>query len=218
MEWRKLLSWTPQLHRWMRVLLLSASVVAALVAIGLKSDLSKSDWASWVQAIGSIGAILAAFGIANAQTRTVREQVRQESAATDLARYRAIRAVASILFATADQMRNAWESRDAQQVGTRELDHLLDSKRVLESFGVFELPDPDLVVRLLTLPRAVANLHQTWVQAANEAESPGPVGKFSDDRLRFDWAQVMELTNAVGAHCETQIAAIEGSAGSWRVT
>lgn len=49
--------------------LLALSGFAMLVGIGLSQGLGKSDWAAWVQAIGSILAIIVAFYIAQAQQR-----------------------------------------------------------------------------------------------------------------------------------------------------
>lgn len=41
--------------------LLGVAVSAFLISLGLKFDLSKSDWASWVQAIGSVAALAVAM-------------------------------------------------------------------------------------------------------------------------------------------------------------
>lgn len=52
--------WTPQMRRWLRNGALVCAATAALITAGLRADLGKSDWAAWVQAIGSIAAIAAA--------------------------------------------------------------------------------------------------------------------------------------------------------------
>lgn len=46
-----------------------ATIIINLIVIGLMNDLSKSDWASWVQAFGAIAAILASGAIATLQAR-----------------------------------------------------------------------------------------------------------------------------------------------------
>lgn len=56
----KLLRWTPMLHRWIRRSGLAFVVVWTLISIGQRLELSKSDWAAWVQAVGSVAAIFAA--------------------------------------------------------------------------------------------------------------------------------------------------------------
>jgi hypothetical protein len=50
-----------------------AVAVVLFIACGWHFDWSKSDWASWVQAVGSIGAIVAAGEIAASQTRKARD-------------------------------------------------------------------------------------------------------------------------------------------------
>lgn len=44
-----------------------------LVLLGREFDLSKSDWASWVQAVGAVGAILITFSLARSQHRHERK-------------------------------------------------------------------------------------------------------------------------------------------------
>jgi len=73
-RWPRLIMWRRSpLRRW----LLRASVVVAavlfltgLVRLGLKFDLGKSDWAAWVQAVGSIAAIAGAWLIGKHQSDT----------------------------------------------------------------------------------------------------------------------------------------------------
>lgn len=48
---------------WTRHALLALAASASLVLTGLRADLTKSDWAAWVQAAGSIAAIAVAFWI-----------------------------------------------------------------------------------------------------------------------------------------------------------
>lgn len=55
--------------RVVRYPLLCLSACAALFVTGLTHGLGKSDWAAWVQAVGSILAIIVAFWIAQAQQR-----------------------------------------------------------------------------------------------------------------------------------------------------
>lgn len=53
--------------------LVIAFLLVDLVWLGRAFDLGKSDWAAWVQAIGSIAAIFGAFIIANGQLKRDRE-------------------------------------------------------------------------------------------------------------------------------------------------
>jgi hypothetical protein len=55
------------------IILVGTWFVLDLVLLGRANDLSKSDWAAWVQAIGSIGAILVAVGVARHQSESQRQ-------------------------------------------------------------------------------------------------------------------------------------------------
>ncbi len=62
MEWRKLVKWTPQLHRWVRHTALAiacgAAGFSALVWATSAFQLKPADLAAWVQALVSVAAIV----------------------------------------------------------------------------------------------------------------------------------------------------------------
>jgi hypothetical protein len=60
---------------------ISLWILVDLVLLGRVNDLSKSDWSGWVQAVGSVGAILVAVGVAHHQSESQRE--REESKGRD---------------------------------------------------------------------------------------------------------------------------------------
>lgn len=64
--------------RWLRNGLLTVNAIAALLGTGLAAGLSKSDWASWVQAVGSIGAIIGAVWVGYRQSKQQREQFQRQ--------------------------------------------------------------------------------------------------------------------------------------------
>jgi hypothetical protein len=73
-RWPRLLlwKWSPW-RRWFLRVVGGAAVVlvlTGLVWLGLKFDLGKSDWAAWVQAVGSIAAIAGAWVIGKRQSDT----------------------------------------------------------------------------------------------------------------------------------------------------
>jgi hypothetical protein len=62
------------------VLLLTAGALTDLVLLGRAYDLGKSDWASWIQAVGSIAAIAGAFAITQVQAGQQRKLLADQSA------------------------------------------------------------------------------------------------------------------------------------------
>lgn len=67
---------------------------ALLVSWGFKYDLDKSEWASWVQAVGSIVALLFAFLLGERQAKATLEGVREANRIDARRRYDAIVALA----------------------------------------------------------------------------------------------------------------------------
>jgi type II secretory pathway pseudopilin PulG len=74
MRYRSIFQWTRMTHRWVRRALLGAACVALVLTTGLRAELTKSDWASWVQAVGSIAAVLAAIAVVGWQDAAARRQ------------------------------------------------------------------------------------------------------------------------------------------------
>lgn len=62
------------------VILFGLLVTLNLVQLGIHAELSKSDWASWVQAFGSIAAIVGAIWISRIEGKRGRELRKEEAA------------------------------------------------------------------------------------------------------------------------------------------
>lgn len=61
--------------------LLAVALIANLILLGYALDLSKSDWASWVGAIGTVATLVGTIHLATAETR---RRTRQERLAAEL--------------------------------------------------------------------------------------------------------------------------------------
>lgn len=85
---------------WIRDGLLAIAFMAALFATGLHFDLTKSDWAAWVQAIGSVGAIF--FAVWTTQ-RQIAAQAQQAKDAEGRAIKRANDALLAVVDGAAKQ-------------------------------------------------------------------------------------------------------------------
>jgi hypothetical protein len=67
------------MQTWDKIVGIAFAAVAVLIAtwmVGSYFELNKGEWASWVQAIGSIAAIAGAFAIANRQIRAASEEAK----------------------------------------------------------------------------------------------------------------------------------------------
>jgi hypothetical protein len=73
-------------------------VVACLIRWGFRESLSATEWASWVQAFGSIGAIMGAWFIGRAQSKSALEQALQLRDREHVERVRALFPIAARAF------------------------------------------------------------------------------------------------------------------------
>jgi hypothetical protein len=79
-------------------LLIVAGATVDLILWGFDADLNKSEWASWVQAVGSIAAIFGAFAIAASQDKKTRDaEIRQRVDGQLLARALAVRNMVQVI-------------------------------------------------------------------------------------------------------------------------
>ena len=69
-QWNKIFRWTPLFNRWAQRSFLCISMLVALFSICSVMRLNATEVASWVQALGSIGAILIAVAVPAIQHKT----------------------------------------------------------------------------------------------------------------------------------------------------
>lgn len=81
-----------KLKFWERIgySLFAIAGIAAVIGIGVAFDLGKSDWAAWVQAVGSIAAIFSAIWISNNQHEKERLQRAAQECEDSVAAFEAV--------------------------------------------------------------------------------------------------------------------------------
>ena len=127
--------------------LLAVVLISCLISLGQRYELSKSDWASWVQAIGAILAIAGAFGVASWQY----DQARADEARRFVREKEDVRNAA--IYARALAVRNT------VQVATYALDNAREIVlRVRENQG---LPEADSYFARTDHLRTVLDTHIT---------------------------------------------------------
>lgn len=123
-------------------------IVANLLLLGLRFDLNKAEWASWVQALGSVAAIWWAMWVAGGQRRAeLRSRNQAESS-----RFKTVQVMFENVYATAGTIEAA--RHDAAPVKREKHYSALEGALIpLVRIGAFEYPDE----RLLLLSGAVQN-------------------------------------------------------------
>jgi hypothetical protein len=133
-------------------------IVLALVAVSIVLSLlakGSNDLPAWVQAVGSVAAILAAFMIANSQSR---EQLKLERAnANDEAR-RKIKTLRSLLIHLKQSLEIASHMRASsptRKTGDETVASLRSLHSLLERLPIFEVPLDELIIEFHHIQRFV---------------------------------------------------------------
>jgi hypothetical protein len=125
------------------VSLLGCAAISVILFLGFKFDLNKSEWASWVQAVGSISAILAAAAIASWQSHTAQQNYERRKREDRINKALAIKYIlrrAKLVLDNAE--RSIAASSHAKDIAIEQVDFM---QLTLRSLPVFETPSPELV-------------------------------------------------------------------------
>ncbi|MBW0450880.1 hypothetical protein [Paraburkholderia phenoliruptrix] len=95
------------MQKWLWSYCSAVLVVGAVIAVQNIWCLSKSDWASWVQAVGSIAAIIGAYIVGERQSRAAVESVREAHRITEASRQASMFAVIKAAHNRAQLIRDA---------------------------------------------------------------------------------------------------------------
>jgi hypothetical protein len=149
------------------------SYVVAVVAVGLNIvvqngiGLSKSDWAAWVQAIGSIGAIIGAFEVGRRQVESSRRHAMEMDR---LARERKIGAIVAVAHHAVSQAKATEEgfrtiSTDVLQVALdRGIDSLAEATDAVFSIPLHEVGPSAAVAQFAQLQVTLKRMNGTFQQ------------------------------------------------------
>lgn len=125
--------------------------IAIFVGLGVMFDWNKSEWASWVQAVGSIAAILAAGAIASWQASASKREFVERRYEADKGKALAIK---YILRRVELIVQNAERSLSVD-AGARQLaaDQAVFIQGALRALPMFEVPSAELVFQLQRVDR-----------------------------------------------------------------
>ena len=146
--------------------------------------------AAWVQAFGSIGAILAATYIANESRRADRERERRREAVICLALLYRVEAAKMMLSALSYELRDSYYTSD--EIERSQIDGAIEALNahihILRAFDQLLLPDPRLVNALFDLIDQL--VEATWIADAIDLSHFIELGKvdgpFSENIERIE--------------------------------
>lgn len=148
--------------RVVRYTLIALLSCAALVATGLQFELSKSDWSSWVQAIGSVAAVAVALYLSDQGFRRAVELDRRKQLGAEKLRLRHVHSLLAIALRDAIELHEAAQSINEQFLGTYDIEILADTRRILESLPKFDIPEPEVVFGIVRLCRHIKVVEATF--------------------------------------------------------
>lgn len=153
--------WAPKYFFRALFIALCVVVFVALIRLGRTYDLTKSDWSGWVQAVGSIGAILAGFIVVDQQIKSAARLARRERREAD--DDRVVAALCTALFAQ-DLIQDTLEN---MKYPTRLQGYLLladeyydldGAARVLADIPLHALRSSSMIDGVLSLQRCIARI------------------------------------------------------------
>jgi hypothetical protein len=167
----------------------SLIVVTSIVGICLYQwvdwkGLHASDWASWIQALGSIGAIIGAFLVVDRQHRRERELEDDRQRLTDIRRLKSLKAVLTQICTISSGIHTDIVKGNAERLYHLDPQALMDYKAILQALPLFEIPSPQLAMQLTLMPRAIGEVASPMFKARNEA---------NDEVIRYEFLLAFDI-------------------------
>ncbi|KHT15827.1 hypothetical protein [Pectobacterium brasiliense] len=134
-----------------------------------EKDMIKSIIPSWIQAIGSILAIIIAGMISANQIKHEKQLEKRKTAESDLAKMHIVRALIIRSLTLMNEVRKAiecGEESDFQQVSPWTM---RNTKRAMDNLNLFEVPEGMLALDLLAIGPSLEEIATLWEQCMQES-------------------------------------------------
>ena len=166
------------------------SLVAAFVAYkhGYRLDLSKDSAPAWIQAIGSILAIVAAAWIAKQQNVHARKLEEYKQAKADKQKLEVIMALMARSHRLAIDVCKAYESNEQEDIDQISPPLMADTHHALMALPVFDIPEWQLSLDVLMISRALASLREQFLALQDST---------SEEEFRSNLKDLKELASEI---------------------
>lgn len=185
-----------------------ALCVATLVGLAGTANLynlSSSEWASWVQAIGSIAAIVGAFTVAHNQF--MREQALQAERQREVERklFRIIKAILMDIETVTQRVISTHDLSGLLAVPDSTLKALEEAANPLLGLPTFEIPHEGLVLVILPLKRQIDHACQSLRHEAAEPEMMARFARIQAGRTDEELEAILSTTAYGTSMCESAL-------------
>ena len=165
------------------------------------TSFSLSEWAAWIQAVGSVAAIVVATVIARQQfaAATRLEEFRQR--VQNRQRIEVVRTLFAQVLSLCQLMVKGFaavpEPGAARQKLIDDIDteHFTECIRMLESLPLLDIPSGDLAVYVINAPKTIYNYTKTIKEGKRQAML-FPMGNLPAEFLGEDFEQVVTILNS----------------------
>lgn len=166
------------------------SLVVACVAYvqGYRLDLSKDSAPAWIQAIGSILAIVAAAWIVKQQNVHARKLEEYKQAKSDKQKLAVIMALMARSHRLAIDVCKAYESNEQEDIDQISPPLMADTHHALMALPVFDIPEWQLSLDVLMISRALASLREQFLALQDSS---------SEEEFRSNLKELDELASEI---------------------
>lgn len=166
----------------------AGAVLATLVALGVASDLDKSEWAAWVQAFGSVGAIVGSYLIGRWQSEREDDHAQRMALLAKHEKWSAVKAVLDDIYHqcldVADQFDDADAPLAAPFAPHYDPRKFAKSLERVESIPVFELNSDRLAGPIIDFQREARRVGGWIDRARDHVAAQQRSGDLDDARLK----------------------------------
>ena len=152
------------------IALIALAAACILYTHGCRLDLSKDSVPAWIQAIGSIVAIVAATWIAKQQSVQARRLEEHKQAKAEKQKLEVIMALMARSHRLAIDVCNAYESNAQEDIDQIAPSLMADTHHALMALPVFEIPQWQLSLDVLMISRALASLREQFLALQDIAQ------------------------------------------------
>lgn len=158
--------------------MLSLAVAANLIVVGMRFDLSKTDWSGWVQAIGSIAALLGAFILGKQQSATALGAIHEADRLSAQRRANALAAIATAAAEQADRILNVFHEQGFHYIQFRLADFdppLDDVKAALHAVPMHEVGSYPAVTAMINLKTSTQYAQKAIQKVSDDCGTTGSI-------------------------------------------
>ena len=179
--------------------------IAAFMNAHAWKGLAPSDWAAWVQAIGSIAAIVGAFLIARNQHTVDRLREIERRHLEEIRRFEIIQALLAKANKTVEAIAQLNLESQFGVVLPEPLEYLDDCRVSIEALPIIDMPHADLAIYCAALPRALRELKELLLVVFQSTMRVERMTAHQIERVEIAFSTVMKITSDASALCAVEI-------------